>query len=179
MHKTLLVSFALLFAACGGNNSNAKTGDQAKKAAPKDPKKLTSKPATATMMGTSTKVKAPGNTNAPSLGVPGGNEAQIFAWQADLTDSGYLSDCAGAFLENGSAVLACSPLIDTCDDGSEVDTAFLLAYDANQGLGAFALAGSDLCGQGYDVVACNFDNSGNVGNCGVGNIVDDHIEVSE
>ena len=179
MRKIVLLCLALPLVACGGSSSNPSTTSNAKKAGPKNPKMMTSKPPAATSKGMASKVTAPGDDSGKGLMIPGGAQAEVFAWQADVAGNGTLSSCAGAFLSDGSAIIACSPLVDTCDDGSDLEAELLLAYDATQAKGAFAIAGSDLCGEGYDVIACDFDGSGNVGTCGVGNIVDDHIEVSE
>jgi hypothetical protein len=139
---------------------------------------LTKKPADATSKGHGAKVSAPGDTNGNALAVPGGGDAELFAWQTDLTDSGDLSDCVGAFASDGSAAIACAPVYDTCDDGSQLDAVLLVYFDASQDAGAFALGGSDLCGEGFDIIACEFDGSGAIGTCGTGEIVGDHIDVT-
>ena len=59
-----------------------------------------------------------------------------------------------------------------------LEAGLLVFFDASQSAGAFVLVGSDLCGQGYDIVGCAFDGDGNVGDCGIGNIVDDHIDIT-
>jgi hypothetical protein len=165
----LIMSLGFAAAACGGGGDGKSSGT-AKKAGPKEPKKLTTKPANAQPKEMGTTVKAPGGSGGQSLSVPGGETVQIYEWQEAIDESGNEAECAGAFTDDGSAVVACSPLVDTCDDGSELDADLLIAYDASQGYGAFAIVGSDLCGEGYDLIGCTFDDAGNIGDCGTGSV---------
>jgi len=166
-----------LLVAC--SDSPHKAGGQAKKAGPKHPKMLTTKPSNATSAGTASSVQPPNGTgNGQSLSVPGGGTSDTFSWQAAIDDSGSQAQCVGAFAADGSAAVACGPLTSTCDDGSELDAGLLLFFDAGQNQGAFAIVGSDLCGEGYDLVGCTFDGDGNIGDCGTGDIANDQIEIS-
>ena len=175
-------SYILVSSICSiacSSNGGGKPSTNAKKG-PKQPKMLTQKPPAATAAGMGSSVKPPAGAGASTaaLKVPGGSPVALFAWQTAIDSSGQQADCVGGFATDGSAAVACGPLVDTCDDGSPLEAGLLVFFDGTQNLGAFALVGSDLCGLGFDVIGCAFDGSGAIGDCGVGTIVDDHIEIS-
>jgi hypothetical protein len=173
---TSMVVLSICFAACAGND---KKPSGAAKKGPKQPKALTQKPPTAMAAGTGSSVMPTGEgSNTAALTVPGGGDVALFSWQASIDNTGQLADCVGAFGSDGSAAVACGPFTDTCDDGSALDAGLLVFFDASQNVGAFALAGSDLCGSGVDIVGCTFDGDGNVGSCGAAAVVADHIDVT-
>ncbi|MGE0871032.1 MAG: hypothetical protein AB7P03_20880 [Kofleriaceae bacterium] len=150
-----------LLAACGGSDDKKPS-----KVGPSDPKGLAQRPPNATPMGSATSIAPPNGGPSVSTAQPGDTGDEMFCWQEDIDENGSDDDCCVIDDdETGSLVLACAPYEDTCDDGEDLSAAILVIVHED-GSGTFALAGSDLCGSGADLIGCDFDSDGEVGACG-------------
>jgi len=138
------------------------------------PPPVPTKPPNPTDTNTKATKVTPKNSTQP-IDLPGDQEVEVFSWQEPTDDSGGLADCTGAYASDGSFAFVCFPYKVSCDDGTTSDIDLYEYFDAGQKAGAMAMVGSDVCGEGEVVIACQLDSSGNVddNSCGPGQITAD------
>jgi hypothetical protein len=181
MRSASCLVVVVLLAACTASTEtgHSPAGRDARKVGPASPLTLTTKPTTAVLTGPDTFVEPPtGGGLLHRLLVPGEGTLDTFTWPATIDTSGSQAECFGAFAADGSASIACGPFTATCANGTEIQSgALFLDFNVRNQIGAFAIAGSNLCGDAFDLMGCTFEGNGSVGSCGSAEIAGDHIDI--
>src|SRR5688572_10252085 len=159
--KTSIAVCVFLLAACGGGDS------EQGQAGPANPQAIGQRPDDAQMTGTQTQASIPGG---PSFGTGQAGDAgdAVWCWYADADEDGEDEDCCAIEDdETGVGITWCVGYDDECDDGTPIEGAILIVILDEDGSGAFAIAGDDVCGSGADLAGCEFDAGGDLGDCGI------------